>query len=121
VITDAAGKEHDSGLVMYPAGHARNTTNDLEGILKQKFHALAALSVGEPDELLAKLSDLPSKSAAEIAKLYGDIEIDFKHRPHAADATPKKSASRGRKRSKPDDDDKSKAEKDENAMAVEEY
>ncbi len=26
-----AGKEVDSGLIMYPAGHARNTTADLEG------------------------------------------------------------------------------------------
>ena len=26
IITTADGKRHDTGLVMYPAGHARNTT-----------------------------------------------------------------------------------------------
>lgn len=35
-----AGKKYDSGLVMYPAGHARNTTADLRGILAHKFSLL---------------------------------------------------------------------------------
>lgn len=39
-----SGKTFDSGLVMYPAGHARNTTTDLRGILAHKFSLLG----GEP-------------------------------------------------------------------------
>ena len=35
-----AGRSFDSGLVMYPGGHARNTTADLDAILKTKFALL---------------------------------------------------------------------------------
>ena len=40
VITTADGRSHDSGLVMYPAGHARNTTANLRDILAAKFGCL---------------------------------------------------------------------------------
>jgi 2-methylcitrate dehydratase len=29
VVTDTSGQTYDSGLVMYPAGHARNDDSDL--------------------------------------------------------------------------------------------
>jgi 2-methylcitrate dehydratase len=70
VITDTEGKSYDSGFVMYPSGHARNTTCDLEGILQNKFATLGALAVVDVPALLAKLSNLPSKSAKDIASLY---------------------------------------------------
>ena len=44
IITDRSGKDFDSGIVMYPAGHARNTTADLRDILNHKFSLLAKLS-----------------------------------------------------------------------------
>src|SRR5690606_30518222 len=43
VITDDADAKHDSGLVMYPAGHARNTTADLRGLLDHKFMLLGRM------------------------------------------------------------------------------
>lgn len=72
VITDDAGREYDSGLVMYPAGHARNTTADLADILRHKFSLLGALAVEEAgvEPLLSRLGGLASKSAGEIAELY---------------------------------------------------
>lgn len=72
VVTDDSGKAHDSGLVMYPAGHARNTTADLRGILDHKFRLLGALAVDEHDvaALVARLSGLERKSAGDIADLY---------------------------------------------------
>ena len=72
VITDDTGKQHDSGLVMYPGGHARNTSADLKGILQHKFRLLGALAVGDGavDGLLTKLGNLERRSAAEIAELY---------------------------------------------------
>jgi 2-methylcitrate dehydratase len=75
VLTDQAGKTHDSGLVMYPAGHARNTTADLIGILKNKFRQLALLTVSEAqaDRLLARLENLAAKSAAEILSVYSVV------------------------------------------------
>lgn len=70
VITDSTGKEYDSGFIMYPSGHARNTTCDLDGILENKFKRLAELAVDDTDALHKALSDLPSKSAAEIDRMY---------------------------------------------------
>ncbi len=59
-----------SGLVMYPEGHARNTSGHLDGQLRQKFLRLAGLGVCDPDALLASVSNLGAKSAAQIAALY---------------------------------------------------
>lgn len=71
-ITDDAGKSYDSQLVMYPAGHARNTTADLKGILQHKFRLLGTLGVGDGavDGLVARLSGLEKRSAAEVTDLY---------------------------------------------------
>ena len=53
----------DSGLVMYPPGHARNTTADLTGLLEQKFHSLAALGAQDTSALYGRFSSLAEKSA----------------------------------------------------------
>lgn len=45
VISLKNGKSFDSKLVMFPAGHARNTTANLKSILNHKFNLLAKLSV----------------------------------------------------------------------------
>lgn len=37
VITLTDGNVLDSGLVMFPSGHAKNKTADLRGILRNKF------------------------------------------------------------------------------------
>lgn len=72
VITDAAGTSYDSGLVMYPAGHARNTTADLAGILAHKWQLLGSIA-GTPDAV-NQLSGLAKKSAADMMGLY-DIKF----------------------------------------------
>jgi len=64
-----------SGLVMYPPGHARNTTADLAGLLRHKFDRLASLSVRDTAALHQQVSNLAAKSAAEIRSLYS-FEID---------------------------------------------
>ena len=72
--------EHDtlgpltSGLVMYPAGHARNTTADLDGLLEHKFRLLASLGVADVDGLYRRFTKMAEKSAEEIAELY-DFEL----------------------------------------------
>ncbi len=72
IITDAQGKAHDSGLVMYPAGHARNTSANLSDILRHKFALLGSLAVKASDAagLAARLGGLNAKSASQIADLY---------------------------------------------------
>jgi 2-methylcitrate dehydratase len=72
-ITDDAGKTHDSGLVMYPGGHARNALGqdriDLHDVLKQKFASLAGLASDDGPGLVKRLSGLQRKNAGEVASL----------------------------------------------------
>ncbi len=74
IITDTAGRTYDSGFVMYPAGHARNTTADVADILAHKFALLGGLSVADPAALVERLNRLDTLSAPELAALY-DFEI----------------------------------------------
>jgi 2-methylcitrate dehydratase len=73
-ITGADGNEHDSGLVMYPTGHARNNTADLPDILGHKFKMLGALATGgdEPaaKELVNRYSKMGKKLAADVAEIH---------------------------------------------------
>lgn len=70
VITDDSGSAHDSGLVMYPAGHARNTTADLKDILNHKWKMLGALAFEKPEPVISQISNLERKSATDVAHLY---------------------------------------------------
>lgn len=63
-----------SGLVMYPAGHARNTTAELDDLLHHKFRLLAALGVADVDGFVQRFTNLGRKSAADVADLY-DFEL----------------------------------------------
>jgi len=69
-ITDDKGRTFDSGLVMYPGGHARNTTADLKGILSHKFRVLGKIGTPDPMGVLDRLSLLEKRSAAEVSGLY---------------------------------------------------
>ena len=44
-----AGQVLDSGFIMYPSGHARNTSCNLENILDNKFRILGKLALSEND------------------------------------------------------------------------
>lgn len=59
-----------SGLIMYPEGHARNTSGSLEQLLTHKFRLLASLGVEDSDRLLACLTGMDGKSAIDIQNLY---------------------------------------------------
>lgn len=77
VITDAAGNKHDSGFVMYPAGHARNTTANLKDILATKFERLGALALKDPKPVIDRLNHLAQLSANDVANLH-DFEITMR-------------------------------------------
>jgi len=64
------GSQYSSGLVMFPGGHARNTANDLRGILQHKWSCLGQLAVADVDGILNRLNDLGSKSAADMQNIY---------------------------------------------------
>jgi 2-methylcitrate dehydratase len=65
--------ELDSGLVMYPAGHARNTSADLNGILRHKWRMLGEIALpdgGDADGLVERLEGIGSLGAQDVAGLY---------------------------------------------------
>lgn len=64
----------ESGLVMYPAGHARDKRHDLDALLAHKFRRLASLGVADAEALRRRLDRLAERSADHIAALY-DFEL----------------------------------------------
>lgn len=78
-VTTEDGATNDSGLIMYPAGHARNTTHDLEDILDHKFDMLSSIAFSEDGkaDALARLTNLGDKSAQEVQDIF-KFKIDYK-------------------------------------------
>jgi 2-methylcitrate dehydratase len=66
------------GLVMYPEGHARNTSGNLASLLEHKFRALSAMGVKDVDGLYKRFTALAKKSAADIQQIY-DFELKTGH------------------------------------------
>ncbi|MCK6477823.1 MAG: MmgE/PrpD family protein [Phycisphaerales bacterium] len=79
VVTDDQGGVYDSGLVMYPGGHARNASGpdviDLKEVLSHKFEVLGGLAVREPKAVISRLAGLDTLGASEVARLY-EFEIE---------------------------------------------
>lgn len=68
-----ADDELSSGLVMYPAGHARNTTADLPGILRRKWQMLGEIALpdgGDVEAQVGRLESIESLDAKGLASLY---------------------------------------------------
>ncbi len=59
-----------SGLVMFPTGHAGNTTAPLRELLQYKWESLAALAVDDVPAALARWTNLAAKSAEEVRELW---------------------------------------------------
>jgi len=72
-ITLKGGKKISSGMVMYPSGHARNTSADLKKILEYKNRMLGDIVFAEGkvvDSFVGRLVSMKSASAAEVGSLY---------------------------------------------------
>ncbi|MBM4112805.1 MAG: MmgE/PrpD family protein [Phycisphaerae bacterium] len=69
VIETSGGAKLDSGLVMYPSGHARNTGADLAPILAHKFELLGGIAMTSPRPLIERAEQLGTLGAAELASL----------------------------------------------------
>ena len=81
VVTLEDGTVLDSGLCMYPSGHARNVSADLQGILNHKFALLGSIALpdgGDVQVLVDRLNQLPSLSAEDLMSIY---EFDIAVRP----------------------------------------
>lgn len=69
-ITHKSAGTISSGLVMYPAGHARNTTADLRDILRHKNAMLGALVSDNCSEWITRLEGIESATPSEIQAIY---------------------------------------------------
>lgn len=77
VITTTDEETFDSGFVMYPAGHARNTTAAVSDILGHKFALLGAIALPDGAEvhtLIDQLQRIDTMTAGELAEIH-DFEI----------------------------------------------
>jgi len=74
ISCENSAQNSDSGFVMFPGGHARNTTNDLKGIMNHKFQTFGKLAVADVEGLLGKLGGLPVKTVEEVNEMY-NVEI----------------------------------------------
>jgi len=70
VIETTTGSRLESGLVMYPSGHARNASADLKGILAHKFDLLGRLAMTDPKPVIERLNRLASLSRDGLASLH---------------------------------------------------
>jgi 2-methylcitrate dehydratase len=64
------GKAYESGYVMYPPGHARNTTMDLPAILTAKNRMLGAIAVDDVAKCVDALDSIQSASAQDMMEIY---------------------------------------------------
>lgn len=60
---------HNSGLVMFPLGHARSDADATAAILELKFQRLVANAVADP-EMLKRHLFLEGRSTEDVSKLY---------------------------------------------------
>jgi len=76
VITTDAEATFDSGLVMYPAGHARNTTADLDDILATKFDRLGAIALADAAPVIDRCRRVGDLNGRELRGLYDFSILD---------------------------------------------
>jgi 2-methylcitrate dehydratase len=72
-ITLTNGKQYSSGLVMFPSGHSKNTTSDLNGILENKNKILLSYSSNDASyvsSFLNKLNNIENLSNSDLENLY---------------------------------------------------
>jgi len=81
-ISTANGKQYDSGLVLFPGGHAANETVDLVGILEHKFVRLGQLALEQEDliEFVSNLENISELNNEQLSNLY-DCDIKYSDRP----------------------------------------
>ena len=80
VVTLNDGTVLDSGFVMYPGGHARNTTADLGSILAHKWNLLGSLALSDGADVAANVSRLNSIGSMSASELQGIYQMDLASR-----------------------------------------
>ncbi len=73
-ITMKDGSVFDSGLVMYPSGHARNTVCDLTDILLAKFAMHGEIAMDDPLVVIERCNSIATLDSGGVRSIW-DIEI----------------------------------------------
>ena len=73
-ITMKDGSVFDSGLVMYPSGHARNTSCDLEGILLAKFAMHGEIAMDDPSVVINRCNSIATLDSDGVSGIW-DISL----------------------------------------------
>ena len=68
-IKTSDGRCHESGLVMYPAGHARNTSADLADILAHKAELLGRIAMTSPAPMIEAFNGIAECSHDQLMRL----------------------------------------------------
>lgn len=67
------GKTFESGFIMFPSGHSRNTSANLHDILNYKNNLLGKLAISDSSDLKEKLSllnEIESASNKDLNNIY---------------------------------------------------
>ncbi|MBS1726118.1 MAG: MmgE/PrpD family protein [Armatimonadetes bacterium] len=80
VVTLSDGTVLDSGFVMYPGGHARNTTANLVGILDHKWNLLGGIALPDGADVAATVSRLNGLGSMSASDLLGVYDFDLASR-----------------------------------------
>ena len=83
-VTLKGGKKFESGFVMFPSGHSRNTTADLKDILNYKNQLLGKLALSETElsNKLSLLNNIENASNSDLNHLYN---CEIKVREYSVD------------------------------------
>ena len=75
-------KTFDSGMILHPGGHARNTTIALHEVLQSKFKSLASMALDKQDFIRFKvgLENIGEMTNEELFDIY-DCNIKFADDP----------------------------------------
>jgi 2-methylcitrate dehydratase len=77
-ITMKNGEVFDSGLIMYPSGHARNNVCDLEDILQAKFAMHGQIAMDDPSIIVDRCNDIASLDSDSVQSIW---DVTLANRP----------------------------------------
>lgn len=71
-VTFKDGSKYDSGFVMFPSGHSRNSSANLKDILDYKNNLLGRLALGQSElaEKLSMLNNIEQASNKDLQNIY---------------------------------------------------
>ena len=71
-VTLKGGKKFESGFIMFPSGHSRNTSANLQNILDYKNNLLGKLALSDSDlnEKLTILNSIEQASNKDLQSIY---------------------------------------------------